>query len=54
MFPIVAKNSMRVVKALRAEDGVPPAVIARAVARNAWQCRRAAVCAFAAYWESRC
>ncbi len=49
-------SDRRVLKALRADDGVPPArvsTITRAIARNACRRRRAAVCAFAAYWEAR-
>ena len=45
-------SDMRVVKALRKEDGVPPAVIKRAIARNAWERRKAIVCARVLYWES--
>jgi ankyrin repeat protein len=45
-------SDMRVVKALRKEDGVPPAVIKRAIARNAWKRRKAIVCARVLYWES--
>ena len=45
-------SDMRVVKALRAADGVPPAVIRRAIARNAWERRKAIVCARVLYWES--
>ncbi len=45
-------SDMRVVKALRAADGVPPAVIRRAIARNAWQRRRAIVCAWFARREA--
>ena len=42
-------SDMRVVKALRV---VPPAVIKRAIARNAWKRRKAIVCARVLYWES--
>ena len=45
-------SNMRVVKALRTADGVPPAVIKRAIARSAWQRRKAIVCARVLYWES--
>ena len=45
-------SDMRVVKALRKADGVPPAVIKRAIARNAWKRRKAIVCARVLYWES--
>ncbi len=45
-------SEMRVVKALRKEDGVPPTVIKRAIARNAWKRRKAIVCARVLYWES--
>ncbi len=45
-------SDMRVVKALRKEDGVPPAIIKRAIARNAWKRRKAIVCARVLYWES--
>jgi hypothetical protein len=45
-------SDMRVVKALRKEDGVPPAVIKHAIARNAWKRRKAIVCARVLYWES--
>ncbi len=45
-------SDMRVVKALQKEDGVPPAVIKRAIARNAWKRRKAIVCARVLYWES--
>ena len=45
-------SDMRVVKALRKADGVPPAVIKRAIARNAWERRKAIVCARVLYWES--
>ena len=45
-------SDMRVVKALRKEDGVPPAVIKQAIARNAWKRRKAIVCARVLYWES--
>ena len=38
-------SDMRVVKALRTADCVPPAVVERAIARNAWRRRRAVVCA---------
>ena len=45
-------SDLRVVRALRKEDGVPPAAIKLALARRAWERRRAAVCARVAYWES--
>ena len=45
-------SDMRVVKALRKADGVPPAVIKRAIVRNAWERRKAIVCARVLYWES--
>ncbi len=45
-------SDMRVVKALRKADSVPPAVIKRAIARNAWERRKAIVCARVLYWES--
>ena len=45
-------SDMRVVKALRTADGVPPAVIRRAIARNAWERRKYIVCARVLYWES--
>ena len=45
-------SDLRVVRALRKEDGVPPAAIKLALARRAWERRRAIVCARVAYWES--
>ncbi len=38
-------SDMRVIKALRMADSVPPTVIKRAIARNAWERRKAIVCA---------
>ena len=53
-FPVVELllSDLRVVRALRKEDGVPPAAIKLALARRAWQRRRAIVCARVLYWES--
>ncbi len=45
-------SDLRVVRALRKADGVPPAVIKLSLARHAWERRRAAVCARVLYWES--
>ena len=45
-------SDLRVVRALRKEDGVPPAAIKLALARRAWERRRVIVCARVLYWES--
>ena len=45
-------SNMRVVKALRTAEGVPSAIIKRAIACNAWERRKTIVCARVAYWES--